>query len=126
MSTSKKNGAAASGSDTELCKDQKLAASEAKIIRLQTALNAKPSSPKLLLEDPDADARMLDGSGHYGAPEADSAAAVATAAAAATAAARGTSIHLAQPVSKACLRRPPFDPLAPSASPTQTQQQKAS
>ena len=60
MSTSKRNGAAASGSDTELSKDQKLAASEAEIFRLQTALNAKPSSPELLLEDPDADAHMLE------------------------------------------------------------------
>ena len=67
MSTSKKNGAAASGSDTELSKDQELAASEAEIVRLRTALDAKPSSPELLLEDPDADARMLG----YGAPEAD-------------------------------------------------------
>ena len=71
MSTSKKNGAAASGSDTELCKDQKLAASEAEIVRLRTALDAKPSSSELLLEDPDANARMLDGGGGYGAPEAD-------------------------------------------------------
>ena len=71
MSTSKKNGAAASGSDTELSKDQKLAASEAEITRLQTALNAKPSSPELLLEDPDADAPILDGGGGYGAPNAD-------------------------------------------------------
>jgi len=39
-----------------------------------------------------------------------SATVVVTAAAAATVAAHGTSIHLAQPVSKACLRRPPFDP----------------
>ena len=71
MSTSKRNGASACGSDTELSKDQKLATSEAEIARLQTALNAKPSSPELLLEDPDADAHMLDGSGGYGAPNAD-------------------------------------------------------
>jgi len=45
LSSSKRNCAAASGSDTELSKDQKLAASEAEIVRLQTALNAKPSSP---------------------------------------------------------------------------------
>jgi len=48
-----------------------LAAREAEIVTLQTALDAKPSSPELLLEDPDADARMLDGGGGYGAPEAD-------------------------------------------------------
>ena len=71
MSTSKKSGAAASLSDTELSKDQKLVASKAKINRLQTALDTKPSSPELLLEDTDADARMLDGGGGYGAPEAD-------------------------------------------------------
>ena len=71
MSTSKKNGAAVSGSDTEISKDQKLAASEVEIVRLQTALNAKPSRPELLLEDQDADARILDGGGSYGAPEAD-------------------------------------------------------
>jgi len=71
MNTSKKNGAAASGSDTELSKDQNLPASEAEIVRLQTVLNAKPSNPKLLLEDPDADARMLNGGGNDGAPEAD-------------------------------------------------------
>ena len=70
MSTSKKNSDAASGSDTELSKDQKLA-SETKIVRLRTALDAKPSSPELLLKDTDADARMLDGGGGYGAPEAD-------------------------------------------------------
>jgi len=71
MSTSKMKGAAASSSDTKLSKDQKLAASEAEIVRLRTALDAKPSSPELLLEDPDADARMLDGGSGYGAPEAD-------------------------------------------------------
>jgi len=46
-------------------------ASKAEIARLQTALDAKPSSPELLLENPDADVRMLDGVGGYGAPEAD-------------------------------------------------------
>jgi len=120
MSTSKKNGAAASGSDAELSKDQKLAASEAEITRLHTALNAKPSNPELLLEDPDADAHMLDGGGGYDAPNAD----------ARTLGGGGSyggggcygggawdPIHLAQPVSKACLRRLSFDPLAPSASP---------
>jgi len=39
--------------------------------RLQTALNTKSSSPELLLEGPDPDARMLDGGGGYRAPDAD-------------------------------------------------------
>jgi len=45
---------------------------------------------------------------------------------AAATAARGMMIHLAHPVSEACSRLLPLDPLAPLASLTQTQQQKAS
>jgi len=44
---------------------------ETKNIRLQTALDAKSSSPKLLLEGLDADAHMLNSGGGYGAPDAD-------------------------------------------------------
>jgi len=71
MSTHTRNSAAASGSDTKLSKDQKLMTIETENIRLQTALDAKSSSPKLLLEGLDADARMLNSGGGYGAPDAD-------------------------------------------------------
>jgi len=44
---------------------------ETENVRLQIALDAKSSSPKLLLEGLDADARMLNSGGGYGAPDAD-------------------------------------------------------